>query len=133
MAPGIGGDAGIVLAQRHMRAVLLGAAGGNDDGGLAAGDGVARFVPGELLEIDRVGCLRQSGSAKAQRGRQDQQAIQARKAAHFSASPSCSCWAHYGPFGGRLPVGRKLLQRRIYPAARLWQSWALALQQREKS
>ena len=42
----------IVLAQRHMRAVLLGAADGHDDGGRAGLQRIAHFSPSEIFEID---------------------------------------------------------------------------------
>ena len=54
-------DAEVVFAQHHVRSVLLGAAGGNNDGGLAGLEGVAYFGPGEFLEEDGVGGLGRGG------------------------------------------------------------------------
>ncbi len=55
----VGGNAHIVLAERHVGAVLFRAAGGDDDGGLSGRDGVTHFVPGELFQEDGIGSLRQ--------------------------------------------------------------------------
>ena len=42
----------IVLAQRHVRAILFGTAGGNDDGSGAGLQGGAELGPGPILELD---------------------------------------------------------------------------------
>jgi hypothetical protein len=47
----VGAD--VVLAERHVRPALLGAAHRHDDGRAAGGDGVANLRPGHVLEEDR--------------------------------------------------------------------------------
>ncbi len=42
--------ANVVLAERHVRAVLLGSADGHEDRGRAGGDPVAQLGPGEVLD-----------------------------------------------------------------------------------
>ena len=44
----------IVLADRHVRAVLLAAADKDDRGTLAGGDRVAHFRPGQVVDPDRA-------------------------------------------------------------------------------
>src|SRR5262249_43416120 len=51
-------DSRIVLAERHMRAVLLGAADRNDDCRLAGAHQIAQLDPSQLFEKHRLRCLR---------------------------------------------------------------------------
>ena len=73
-------DADVVLAQRHVRAVLLGAADRDEDRGRAAGDPVAELGPREILERD-AGARRLRGRD----GRQQQQTENQRMRMEFIA------------------------------------------------
>jgi len=44
-------DANIVLAQKHVRSVLLGAADRHQSGGRTCGDALAQFDPAHLFEL----------------------------------------------------------------------------------
>jgi len=57
-----------VLAQRHVRSALFGAADGDEDRGLTGKDPVAQFRPGELFEKNGIRRLRRH----ARRGEQQQ-------------------------------------------------------------
>ena len=69
---GVGGDAHIVLADRHVGAVLLRAAGRNDDGGLSGRDRIADFLPGQPLQNDGVRSLRGRRRGKAKQRERNQ-------------------------------------------------------------
>ncbi len=62
----------IVLAQRHVRPILLGAAHGNDDRGRAGLQAIPHFSPGEILEIDASG-RRRGGIAQEQGAKGEQE------------------------------------------------------------
>ena len=57
--------ANVVLAQRHVRAVLFGAADRNDDGGFAGALRVARLDPGQVFD-ERAGRCSPSGGVQGQ-------------------------------------------------------------------
>ena len=56
----------IVLANRHVRTVLLSTADRQDDRGLARGDKVAQFGPGQILDK----YVRRAGGARGRRERE---------------------------------------------------------------
>ena len=68
----------VVLAERHVRAVLLGAADRDDDRGLAGRQRVAHLGPGQLLELDagRRG-VRQAGETDGGKDGEEQGAAHA--------------------------------------------------------
>ncbi len=61
---------GIVLAQRHVRAALLGGAHRDDDGRGARLQRVAQLGPGEVLEIEAA--RRGLGAGSEAKGREDE-------------------------------------------------------------
>lgn len=65
-------DARIVLAQRHVRPILLGAAHWNDDRGRAGLQAIPHFSPGEILKIDAPG-RRRGGVAQEQGAKSEQE------------------------------------------------------------
>src|SRR5262249_53194108 len=56
----------------HVRAVLLGAAGGDDDGRLAGLDEVSKLGPGELLQERRIRAVRGCAGRRRQEQRREQ-------------------------------------------------------------
>ena len=59
----------LVLAVHHVRALLLGARGADDDGRPAGLDGVAHFRPGQIFDEDAVGRFAGGAVAGASAGR----------------------------------------------------------------